>query len=89
MIRENMVTFLSENKLFNHSQHGFMKGRSCLSAILSVYNELIINLLNNQSSCMINLNFAKAFDKVDHGVLLNKLKKLGITGHMAPQLSLR
>ena len=72
-IRENMVTFLSENKLFNPSQHGFMKGRSCLSALLSVYDELIQNLSNNQSSCidMIYLDFTKAFDKVDHGVLLH------------------
>ena len=69
-----MVTFLSENKLFNPSQHGFMKGRSCLSALLSVYDELIQNLPSNQSSCidMIYLDFAKAFDKVDHGVLLGK-----------------
>ena len=47
-----MVTFLSENKLFNPSQHGFMKGRSCLSALLSVYDELIQNLSSNQSSCI-------------------------------------
>ena len=31
---------------------------------------------------MIYLDFAKAFDKVNHGVLLNKLKKLGITGNL-------
>ena len=31
---------------------------------------------------MIYLDFAKAFDKVDHGVLLHKLKKLGINGNL-------
>ena len=29
------------------------------------------------------LDFAKAFDKVDHGILLNKLKKIGINGKIA------
>ena len=87
IIRENMVTFLSENKIFNPSQHGFMKGRSCLSALLSVYDDLIQNLPSNQSSCidMIYLDFAKAFDKVDHCEFLHKLQKkwvfLGIWGN--------
>ena len=45
--REN-IFFLAENKLFNPSQHGFMKGRSCLSASIN----------------MIYLDFAKAFDEV-------------------------
>ena len=31
---------------------------------------------------MIYLDFSKAFDKVDHGVLLHKLKDLGITGKL-------
>ena len=84
IVRKKMVAFLSENNLFNPNQHGFMKGRSCLSALLSVYDEIILNLSNSQMSCtdMIYLDFAKAFDKVDHGVLLHKLKQLGITGKL-------
>ena len=31
---------------------------------------------------VIYLNFAKAFDKVDHGILLNKLEKIGINGEI-------
>ena len=84
IVCEKMVTFLSENNLFNPNQHGFMKGRSCLSALLSVYDEIILNLSNSQMSCtdMIYPDFAKAFDKVDHGVLLHKMKQLGITGKL-------
>ena len=34
----------------------------------------------NNTVDMVYLDFAKAFDKVDHGVLLHKIKTLGITG---------
>ena len=84
IVWENIVTFLTKNNLFNPSQHGFIKGRSCLSAMLSVYDEPINNLSNCQPFCidMIYLDFAKAFDKVDYGVLLHKLKSMGMTGDL-------
>ena len=56
---------------------------ACVSAPLSVYDDLI--LMFTESSCsvdMIYLDFSKAFDKVDHGVLLHKLKDMGITGNL-------
>ena len=36
----------------------------------------------NNTVDMVYLDFAKAFDKVDHGVLLHKIKMLGITGKL-------
>ena len=70
--------------VFSPNQHSFMKGWSSLSALLSVYDEIILNLSNSQMACtdMIYLDFAKAFDKVDHGDLLHKLNQIGITGKL-------
>ena len=48
-----------------------------------VYDDLM--LMFTESSCsvdMIYLDFSKAFDKVDHGVLLHKLRDMGITGNL-------
>lgn len=88
IVREQIVNYMSANNLFNPTQHGFRKGRSCLSALLRVYDEILLDVTENKYSCvdMIYLDFSKAFDKVDHGVLMHKLKKMGITGNVGKWL---
>ena len=67
----------------NSTQHGFREGRSCLSALLNVYDD-IVHMISDPSAVvdMIYLDFAKAFDKVDHGILLRKLREIGISGNL-------
>ena len=81
VICKQIVTFLISNGHLNPTQHGFRGGRSCLSALLSVFDD-VMQLLSsgNNTVDMVYLDFAKAFDKVDHVVLLHKIKMLGITG---------
>ena len=67
-----MAAFLEANQLMNPSQHGFRAHGSCLSQLLSHY-ELIIKAL--ESKCY-DLDFAKAADKVHHGILLQKMQKI-------------
>ena len=64
----------------NQGQHGFRRGRSCLSQLLQQYDNLLQELARGNNVDTVFLDFAKAFDKVDHGVLLHKLRNLGITG---------
>ena len=80
-LRKVNVNHLDTNMLMNNSQHGFRKGRSCLSALLEVYNEIMTSISDPDVNCidMVYLDFAKAFDKVDHHILLRKLKHFGIT----------
>ena len=83
VLRKQVTQFLTERGYLNSSQHGFREERSCLSALLSVYDDLM--LMFTESSCsvdMIYLDFSKAFDKVDHGVLPHKLGDMGIAGNL-------
>lgn len=91
ILRDRIYSFLKTQQLINPNQHGFRKGRSCLSQLLQQYDHQLQKLVQGLNVDMVFLDFAKAFDKVDHGVLLHKLRSLGIThrqlGRMDAQLS--
>ena len=64
--------------MFYKSQFGFRESYSTELAVAQVCNEIIENLENNDITCSIFLNLVKAFDTVNHKILLNKLHKYGI-----------
>ena len=82
VIRNHLVNFLECNDLFNPSQHGFRKGRSCLSELLCHMEEILHGLSEGKNVDVVYLDYAKAFDKVDFNVLLKKLKHTGIQGKL-------
>jgi len=82
VVRKRIVEFMDDNILFNHSQHGFRGGRSCLSQLLSHFDKITAELEKGNGVDIIYLDFAKAFDKLDHGITLHKLKALGIHGQL-------
>ena len=82
IIRKQVFSFLDQKGCLNSTQHGFRPGRSCLSALLDVFDNIMHMLDSDSSVDMVYLDFSKAFDKVDHGILLHKLRALGITGNI-------
>ena len=80
IIRDAIQRFLDENLSLNLSQHGFMKGRSTLTAHLLYANELSNSLNNGSCVDCAYFDFSKAFDSVRHDLLLQKLSKIGISG---------
>ena len=74
MLKSTMYSILSQY------QFGFRKGRMTEQAILEITDNLKQAIDNNLITCRVFLDFAKAFDTVNHAILLNKLEKYGIQG---------
>ena len=82
IIRDRLTFYLESNDLLSKFQHEFRKGKSCLTQLLKHLENIIVNLMSNAETDSIFLDFAKAFDKVDHQILLQKIRNLGITGKL-------
>ena len=75
-----VYTFLENNNSLNDLQFGFRSGRSCEHALLVAQNTLLESLSKKQISLLLLIDFSKAFDMVNHDILLHKLKHYGIRG---------
>ena len=82
VIRNSLVQYLESHGMMNNQQHGFRKGRSCISQLLAHYDNIIKLLEEGKDVDTIYLDFSKAFDKVDFAIVLRKLHKLGIRGKL-------
>ena len=82
IIRSHTCEYLTLNKLIAPTQHGFTKGKSCLTNLLSFLDEVTMRLDEGKVVEVCYLDFSKAFDSVNHRLLLHKLSFLGIKGEI-------
>ena len=75
-----LIDFLETFSILNNSQFGLRKMHSKYMALMNLMNRLITSLENDEYVLGIYLDFSKAFDTVDHVILLRKLAHYGIRG---------
>ena len=80
LMYSRLIGFLNKNKVLYTHQFGFQKNKSTSLAILDVCIKLVESIEKREFSCCIFLDFAKAFDTVNHNILINKLEHYGIRG---------
>ena len=72
----NIQIFLDTNDILPNSQYGFRKNRSTKDAILDLRLKLEETTNNSKKCCLIMLDMSKAFDKVNHHIMINKMNEL-------------
>ncbi len=73
-----METFLRINKAFSDSQLGFRKSKSTETDIFFFLKDVASSIDQNEVPIGIFLDLSKAFDVIDHNILLSKLPSYGI-----------
>ena len=79
---KRMESFIEQKNLLTPSQYGFRKAHSTQPAILDIVNAIQTNMDNRLFSCGIFIALKKAFDTVDHKIILRKLDHYGVRGHI-------
>lgn len=73
-MHKHLLAHFTRNKLFHDNQSGFRKHHSCHTAMTNLVDKWLDYLQNNVYGCVLFVDFAKAFDVIDHSLLLKKLK---------------
>ncbi|GAB0178743.1 mitochondrial enolase superfamily member 1 [Grus japonensis] len=69
---------VEEKKVMGSGQHGFTKGKSCLTNLIAFYDGMTGWVDEERAVDVVYLDLSKAFDTISHNILISKLRKCGL-----------
>ena len=77
-IHSHFSSFIEKHQLFHTHQSGFRKLHSCETALCRITDSWLSEINNRKAVGVIFIDFTKAFDMINHTILIEKLKMYGI-----------
>ena len=73
ILRYRIQKFIDQSNILSEFQHGFRKNHSTLTNLMNTYDFVTKSLENSNSVDVVYIDFQKAFDKINHSLLINKM----------------
>ncbi|MEE4247924.1 MAG: reverse transcriptase family protein, partial [Kangiellaceae bacterium] len=80
LIHKRIMKFVEDNSILSPHQFGFQSGKNTSMALISAVHKIVEVLEEGHVALGVLLDFQKAFDTVQHNILVRKLNKYGIRG---------
>ena len=87
LVRQSLTAYLDRNDVISKKQHGFVKGRSCLTNLLECFEYWTKALDEGFGIDLFYPDFRKAFDSIPIRRLVEKLKLYGLSGKLLEWIS--
>ena len=82
LIHKETMSFLNANSISSDCQFGFRAKHSTAHALINTISHLQLAMDSGKSALGLFIDFSKAFDTINHRILLDKLEIYGIRGNI-------